>query len=183
MISTRTAIRATAGTILSVLAFAGIARAADGEVSAPPRDARTMSAVELYMLYQDRSWQWSDGAGRMQSDGRRFTAWSGSGDKFAWAQGRWTVNDDGLMCMVAQWHSASGSGPDRTCFSHKRLGDTIYQRKGPSGSWYVFKHASHVAGDEFNKLVREDLVSGQLEKLGPAKKPSQEAKSNRSKQS
>jgi hypothetical protein len=41
--------------------------------------------------------------------------------------------------------------------------DTIYQRREPSGEWYVFKHAKPAAGDEFSKLVREDLVSAELE--------------------
>jgi len=130
-----------------------------------------MTATELYNLYRDKSWQWSDGAGLMQADGRRFTAWAGSGDKATWAEGRWTVNDKGRMCFKALWHSSSGVAPARTCFSHKRVGDTIYQKRDPSQNWYVFKHSPVAEGDEFNKLVSRDLVSLNLYKLRIAIKP------------
>lgn len=46
-----------------------------------PDGARPMTAVELYMLYHDKSWRWPDGAGRMQDTDRRFSAWvDGTGD-------------------------------------------------------------------------------------------------------
>ncbi len=157
--------------MVSILAFVGAAQAAGSEASVPPRDAQAMTSAELYMLYHDKSWQWSDGAGRMQSEGRRFTAWAGSGDKATWAEGRWTLLDNGKLCFKAQWHSSSGVSPATTCFSHKRVGGTIYQKKEPSQAWYVFKHSTPAPDDQFNKLVRGDLVSSELERIRPAIKP------------
>lgn len=117
------------------------------------------------MLYRDKSWKWADGAGRMQADGRRFTAWAGSGDEATWAEGRWTLTDSGRLCFKAQWHSVSGVAPNKTCFSHKKRGDVIYQRKEPSGAWYVFRHATPAVDDEFSKLVSQDLVASDLERI------------------
>ncbi|CAN7280979.1 DUF995 domain-containing protein [Phyllobacterium sp. LjRoot231] len=142
---------------LSAVTFADIAHA-DGIV-APSADARLMTAVELYLLYRDKSWIWSDGAGRFDDAERRFTARTGAGDTTAWAQGRWIVTDDGRLCLNAEWHTVSGVYPNTSCFSHKRAGETIYQKKEPSGSWYIFKHASPAESDEFKKLVAENLVS------------------------
>jgi hypothetical protein len=130
----------------------------------PPAQARTMTAVELLTLYGDKSWQWPDGAGFMETRDRRFTAISGSGEQAGWAEGRWSVSDKGRLCFVADWHTKSGVSPGRTCFVHMVDEETIYQRREPSGEWYVFKHAKPAAGDEFRKLVREDLVSAKLER-------------------
>lgn len=131
----------------------------------PPHDARPMTSFELYALYRDKSWQWPAGAGRLQADGRRFTAWSGSGDKASWAEGRWTVNDRGQLCLKAEWHVVSGVFPNTTCFSHRKLGDIIYQKREPAGAWYVFKHATPANDDEFDKLVGQDMVSQNLEQI------------------
>jgi hypothetical protein len=130
-----------------------------------PESARPMTAVELYVIYRDRSWQWPDGAGRMQDQGRIFKAWSGSGADAWWAQGRWILSDSGQLCLQAKWHSQSGAYKGRTCFSHRIEGQAIYQKKEPSGEWYVFRHAKPLEGDEFSKLVPEDLVSARLEAL------------------
>jgi hypothetical protein len=137
----------------------------------PPVDAHAMTGAELYRLYGNKSWRWSDGAGRLQTDGRRFTAWSGSGDKAKWAVGQWTVSDHGRLCFKAQWHTVSGVYPNTTCFSHKTLGNTVYQKRQPSGHWYVFKHATP-ADDEFSKLIDQDLVSKNLERIKTGLQPS-----------
>jgi Protein of unknown function (DUF995) len=139
--------------------------AAAGKASAPSPDARVMTSGELFMLYRDKSWQWADGAGRMEADERRFTAWTGSGDGATWAEGRWILTDGGRLCFKAKWHSASGVAPNKTCFGHKKLGNVIYQRKEPSGAWYVFRHAKPTAYDEFHKLVSQDLVASDLERI------------------
>ncbi len=133
----------------------------------PPPQARAMTAGELFALYGDKSWKWPDGAGLMETKDRRFTAIAGSGEQASWAEGRWSVSDSGRLCFVAEWHAKSGVASGRTCFIHMVDGDTIYQRRQPSGGWYVFKHAKPTAGDEFNKLVREDLVSAKLERRKP----------------
>lgn len=137
-------------------------RESHAEVATPPADARAMTAADLHVLYGGKSWQWQDGAGRLDTKDRRFTAVSGTGEQASWAEGRWTVSDKGRLCFIADWHTSAGTSPARTCFVHKIDGDTIYQRKEPSGEWFVFKHAPPQAGDEFNKLVRDDVVSAEL---------------------
>ncbi|TXR47354.1 DUF995 domain-containing protein [Phyllobacterium endophyticum] len=147
---------------LCLPAFAFIHGAHAGESAVPSADAKPMTGVELYMLYRDRSWAWADGAGRFDDAGRRFTASTGAGDTTAWAQGRWVVTDDGRLCLNAEWHTVSGVHPNTICFSHKRAGETIYQKKEPSGSWYIFRHAVPAETDEFKKLVKENLVSADI---------------------
>ncbi|YCI04785.1 DUF995 domain-containing protein [Ensifer sp. D2-11] len=129
---------------------------------AVPENARTMTGVELYMIFQGKTWTWESGAGRMESEDRAFRAWSQSATGESWAEGRWSVNDRGQLCLTAVWHSQGAAARDKTCFSHRTLDGTIYQKREPSGDWYVFKHAKVKAGDEFNRLVREDLVAAKL---------------------
>lgn len=126
-----------------------------------------MTGYELYMIFRDRTWPWPDGAGLMENEGRRFTAIAGSGDQLSWADGRWIVTDSGRLCFDADWHATTGIYPNRTCFIHLLHDDTIYQQREPAGDWYVFKHAEPAPGDEFSKLVREDLVSAELERIRP----------------
>nr|WP_245455206.1 DUF995 domain-containing protein [Mesorhizobium sp. M9A.F.Ca.ET.002.03.1.2] len=159
--------------MLSAFVFGSSAEAA-GKNSMPPPKARAMTSAELYMLYRDKSWQWTDGAGRMQAEGRRFSAWAGSGEKAAWAEGRWTVADNGRLCFKAQWHSSSGVAANRTCFSHRELGETIYQKREPSGDWYVFKHAAPATEDEFSKLVSQDLVTPDLQRIKSELEPAKQ---------
>ena len=142
-----------------------------------PDNSRPMTSVQLYMLYRNRSWKWADGAGLMEDEGRAFTAWSGTGKKATWATGRWIVTDEGRLCLKADWHTPTGTWPNKTCFSHRISGGTIYQRREPSGDWYIFRHAKPMSGDEFGKLVKEDLVSSKLHALeAPTKaKPIPEA--------
>lgn len=127
-----------------------------------PAQARVMTALDLYDLYRGKTWQWPDGAGRMLDRGRVFKAWSGTGANASWAEGRWILTNDGQMCMRAVWHGPSGSSPDKTCFRHKIDEGTIYQKKEPSGAWYVFKHAVPDKDDEFGKLVEQDTVSAKV---------------------
>ena len=134
---------------------------ASAEVAVPD-NARTMTGVELYMIFQGKTWTWESGAGRMESEGRAFWAWAQSATGENWAEGRWSVNDRGQLCLMAVWHSQSAAAPDKTCFSHRTLDGTIYQKREPSGEWYVFRHAKAQAGDEFNRLVSEDLVASKL---------------------
>lgn len=151
----------------SLLSFPVVGHAKDDQ---PPAQARAMTAAELHALYAGKSWQWPDGAGLMEVEERRFSAISGSGEQSTWAVGRWSVTDAGRLCLIADWHSKTGVYPDRTCFLHVIDNDTIYQRKEPSGGWYIFKHARPEAGDEFKKLVREDLVSAELAKRQSGKR-------------
>jgi hypothetical protein len=69
----------------------------------PPQDATPMNAKELSALYSGKSWAWRDGAGYLQPDGRRFTAWSRSNDKLTYAKGQWRGTDSGRLCFLANW--------------------------------------------------------------------------------
>ncbi len=144
------------------LALCGGAATAAAEPSAVPARARVMTALELHDLYRDKTWQWSDGAGRFQEEGRIFRAWSGNGANASWAEGRWTLTNDGQLCLRAVWHSPGGSSPKKTCFRHKLHDGTVYQKKEPSGAWYVFKHAAPGKDDEYVKLVEQDTVSAKV---------------------
>ncbi|WP_260855255.1 DUF995 domain-containing protein [Mesorhizobium amorphae] len=144
------------------LALCGGAATAAAEPSAVPAQARVMTALELHDLYRDKTWQWSDGAGRFQEEGRIFRAWSGNGANASWAEGRWTLTNDGQLCLRAVWHSPGGSSPKKTCFRHKLHDGTVYQKKEPSGAWYVFKHAAPGKDDEYVKLVEQDTVSAKV---------------------
>lgn len=127
-----------------------------------PAQARAMTALELHDLYRDKTWQWSDGAGRFQEKGRIFRAWSGNDANAGWAEGRWILTDDGQLCLRAVWHGPKGSFPNKTCFRHMIHDGTIYQKKEPSGAWYVFKHAVPGTDDEYGKLVAQDTVSAKV---------------------
>jgi hypothetical protein len=41
-----------------------------------PADGRPLTAVEIFMLIKDRSWRWSEGAGRFFDKERRFLAFT-----------------------------------------------------------------------------------------------------------
>lgn len=127
-----------------------------------PAGVQAMTATELHALYANKTWKWCDGAGYMQDEGRVFKGWSGSGDAATWTIGRWTVTDSGRMCLKGAWQGQSGSYDSDTCFRHMTDGQTIYQRKEPDGSWYVFRHAEPLDSDEFAKIVAGDLVSEKL---------------------
>ncbi|ASY63415.1 hypothetical protein SJ05684_c19730 [Sinorhizobium sojae CCBAU 05684] len=114
------------------------------------------------MMFRGKSWKWQDGAGFMRDEGRLFRAWAQDGKKATWAEGRWIVTDSGMLCLKATWHSQGEAAQDKTCFSHRVLDGTIYQRREPAGDWYIFKHARPVADDEFFRLVKKDLVSARL---------------------
>ena len=166
---------------MSLLAGASASAAAPDAIvsTAPVAEAGVppgtipMVASELFALYRDKSWQWADGAGRMDATDRQFTAWVDGDKGKSWAEGRWLVTDAGRMCLKANWHSDQGVFPGRTCFSH-RIGDgTIYQKREPDGQWYVFRHANSREDDEAKKLVSEDLVSSRIDSLRPSPRQKQ----------
>lgn len=147
---------------LGMLAVLALCQSPASAEVAVPEKARTMTGVELYMIFQDKTWKWESGAGRMDREGRAFRAWVQSATGESWAEGRWSVNDRGQLCLTAVWHSQGAAARDKTCFSHRTLDGAIYQKREPSGDWYVFRHARTQTGDEFNRLVREDLVAAKL---------------------
>lgn len=163
---------------VSVLAGASATAAttsstASAEAGVLPPGTDPMTASELYALYRDKSWQWADGAGRMEGADRKFTAWIDGDKGKSWAEGRWLVTDAGRMCLNANWHSDQGKFPRSTCFSH-RIGDgAIYQKREPDGQWFVFRHANIRDDDEAKKLVSADLVSSRIDSLRPSTRQKQ----------
>ena len=152
-----------------VLASSAVASTTPAVEDGPPAGSSVMSAAELYVLYGDKTWQWQEGAGRMDSTDRRFRAWVESDKGKSWAEGRWLITDSGMMCIKADWHSGQEVFPARTCFAHRIDGGTIYQKKVPDGQWYVFRHAEGRDDDEAKKLVSADLVSARLDEWMPAR--------------
>ncbi|AHG47540.1 hypothetical protein RLEG12_31660 [Rhizobium leguminosarum bv. trifolii CB782] len=124
-----------------------------------------LSAYELYRLYGDKTWIWNTGGGRFSDDGRRFVAWVNDKGKQSFAEGRWVVDDLGQLCMRATWTNAEGAARASTCFGHRKIGSTIYQRRQPDGKWYVFRHGSGREDDEVSKLVPMDTVSAKAHDL------------------
>lgn len=134
-----------------------------------PDGAKPMPINEARKLFAGKTWQWQAGGGYFGSD-RTFKAVTGSGKSLMFAQGRWIVTDKSEVCFIANWHSRERTFKNsRTCFAHAINGQTVYQRKGATGPWYVFKHKSARAGDEYNKLKQgntiEEAYSAAVEEL------------------
>ncbi|MFZ2102152.1 MAG: DUF995 domain-containing protein [Oricola sp.] len=150
--------------LLALSAVVSIGAAASAETLPP--NARPVGAVELYMLYKDKTWQWEHGAGRFYAQGRRFLAWSEDEQGKSYADGRFILTDRGRVCMDAAWRGA-GYSPvaDQTCFVHFQAGGTIYQRKEGTDFWYTFKHERHSDVGEYAKFVDEDIVTEKVEEI------------------
>lgn len=145
---------------------------AAGDETRPPPGARTLSAFELLKLYGGRSWKWDAGAGFFDNGpNRQFAAYSVENNAITTANGRWLLTDDGKLCFSAKWENASGSYPAVTCFQHAESDGQIFQRKLPDGRWYVFRHATPASGDEVNKLVPGNIVTGGLAQAMQQAKP------------
>ena len=55
------------------------------------------------------------------------------------------------------------AGAAVTCFDHRRAGEVWYQKKEPSGPWYVFKSNPPKTDDEFAKLKPGNQIEAQLQ--------------------
>jgi len=117
---------------------------------APAAYGTPLTSAELVRLYECRTWLWSAGAGYFSPKKRAFTAWSA---------------ENGKLCFRAKWTGKSGSAPATTCFSHRTKGGAVYQKREPSGDWYLFKHARTRSSDEYAKFRSGDLVAGRLAKV------------------
>jgi hypothetical protein len=51
-----------------------------------------------------------------------------------------------------------GANSAITCFSHRTDEKALYQRRDPSGCWYVFKSDPVKSGEEFEKLKAGDQI-------------------------
>lgn len=126
--------------------------------------AAPLTPADLFHLYADRTWVWENGAAYFAKDGRQLRAWT-DGANASIGQGRWLVTKNGKLCMDAKWKTLAGSTQGRTCFSHHRLGGTIYQMKDPSGSWYVFQASPAQPAQEYDKFKSGDTTAATFEKM------------------
>ena len=153
---------AVAATLIAGLSVSA-AHAVDAKMLA--QSAEPMSAQELRVIYQNKSWIWKKGAGYFATKERRFSAWGGSVAKPTYAEGRWFLPErGGKVCFRAEWYYRGGSKPELTCFSHRKAGATILQRREPDADWYVFRNPASTKADAFSKLKRGDYVGTKLER-------------------
>ena len=137
-----------------------------------PDGAKPLKAFEMYMIYKDKTWLWKNGAGRFFSGDRKFLAWTSDEDEQTVAEGRYTLTNDGRMCMDALWTGESYSKRVKTCFDHRKDRGTIYQKREGDSGWYVFRDREVLPTDEANKLIDDDEVTaraGEIRKMLGAK--------------
>lgn len=147
----------------AVGATGSVADAAAERVNA--QNATPLTHQELYRLYSQKSWIWKAGAGYFSPRQRRFTAWSKENGSPSFGVGRWFITGPGKLCFKADWRAKDGSASATTCFSHRKQGNLILQRREPHGEWYVFKNAPTKPDDEFAKLLRGNYVSARLNRI------------------
>jgi hypothetical protein len=157
------------GSLLARFAIAGCvaltafeAGAAQSNANASSRYGSPLTTDELFQLYHSRSWIWDDGGGYFASKQRRFTASTGDGTSYG--EGRWFLTDPGKLCFRANWVGRSGSAPALTCFSHRKRGANIYQKREPNGEWYLFKHTPTWKSDEYAKVRPGDYFGARFNK-------------------
>lgn len=160
------AIAATvAGAGLSVAATDRAEASTQQKVNAAAQAASPMSVDDVFGLYANRSWIWSDGAGYFANSKRAFTAYSGRGRNASYGEGTWFIKADGTLCFNATWVAADGSAPAVTCFAHRKDGNTIYQKKVGDGDWYAFQSTPALRSNEIRKLKKGDYVSRRMNRI------------------
>jgi hypothetical protein len=93
----------------------------------------------------------------------RFIAWLDT-DK-TYAEGSWSVNDNGRLCFDATWYGVEGHGDaTRACFEHRTEDKNINKRALPDGKWFIFSHLPAQPGDEIKSLQLGDQVSENYQK-------------------
>jgi hypothetical protein len=127
--------------------------------------SRFLTTSELQEMYGGRTWVWSNGGGYFDPSGR-FSAAAGTNAASATiARGSWRAGSQGELCFQAVWSAQTGQNDQRTCFYHLLQGDTVYQKKGPTGEWFAFKSSPARRGDEANKFRDGDQISGKISDL------------------
>ncbi|WP_201839010.1 DUF995 domain-containing protein [Microvirga zambiensis] len=156
------------GRVLTAAIFAAAAIAVPSlSVAQTYELPRMMNSRELLELYGDKTWRWDEGGGYLHRDGR-FTAFvpAKSVANSTYAEGQWSVNDNGVMCFDATWHVGKKTKSDGKCFQHKVLGEAIFQRVLPDGDWYTFRTAKvPLPQNEYAKFSPSDMVTSQAKRL------------------
>jgi hypothetical protein len=130
------------------------------KIAAPPAMSKPLSSDEVYKLYANRSWIWKTGAGYFAVKKLGFTAWTADGGG-SYGVGHWFISDPGKLCFQATWYAKTGKAPALTCFSHRKKGNVVFQKREPDGEWYAFKTVPAKASDEYRKMRRGDYVTPQ----------------------
>jgi hypothetical protein len=131
--------------------------------SAPP--GKQMSASEVRKLYRGKTWMWNDGGGYFAPDGRFQAAMGSDRDTGSFVTGTWQVRRSGRLCFAGAWTVQGKRSYDTSCFAHRVVGNVIYQRKEPSGDWYVFRSEPPKPEDEIKKLIGGDQIEAKLKAL------------------
>lgn len=142
-------------------AWAATSGAADAKAGAA-RGA-PLTPTELFTLYQGRTWLWAAGGAYFSPQPRTFVAWSRAVEGDSYAEGKWIITTDGQVCFKAKWHSRESVVPALTCFAHKRVDDTIFQRRLPKGDWYVFKSPREGEAQEYSNFKPGDDATAAAE--------------------
>ncbi len=148
--------------LIAALLLSAVAPALAGT---SPAHGRPLTAYELLQLVKDRTWKWSEGAGRFFGDGRRFIAFTHGKDGPTYGEGNFRLTDNGRLCLAVEWHNGAGVSDAGTCFLHREVDGVIYQRREGSGDWYPFKHKPLLETDEYAKFTKDDLVSEEFAKI------------------
>src|SRR5690242_17430201 len=104
----------------------------EDEFATNAEKGRALTSKELNAIYQDHTWPWADGAAFFRAANRGFIAWVGKDKKATYAEGTWSVNDQGRLCYVATWYGPWGhSNAKPSCFEHRSDDRNIYKRMLP----------------------------------------------------
>ncbi|AVA25902.1 DUF995 domain-containing protein [Rhizobium sp. NXC24] len=147
--------------VTSTGAFA--ANTAQDKMKKPPAMSVPLTAENVFQLYYNRTWIWKDGAGYFAAKAREFKAWSGEGTG-SYGIGRWFATDAGKLCFRATWYAKTGKALALTCFSHRKKGNTIFQKREPDGDWYAFKTPANV-DDEYQKVRPGDYATAGFNRM------------------
>lgn len=163
---------------LSLLCIAGAvgtcafgANAAQSKMTKPPAMSVPLTSEQLFKLYNNRSWIWKDGAGYFAVKQRVFKAWTREGTG-SYGLGHWFVTDPGKLCFKAVWYAKTGNAPALTCFSHRKKGNVIFQKREPDGEWYPFKTTPVNVNDEYRKVQPGDYVTARYNRTRAKLSPS-----------
>nr|WP_280114221.1 DUF995 domain-containing protein [Microvirga sp. BSC39] len=150
----------------SLTAVAHQRRAPDVTGSLPRTDSkeRDLTVWEVTQLYSDRTWVWSEGGGYFAPDGSFYAAVGSDAPSSYLARGKWQTGSSGEMCFQALWNGQSGKSVERTCFYHKMDQGKILQKKGDTGTWYVFK-GSPGRKFEFDKVLPGDRMKSKFDEV------------------
>lgn len=129
-----------------------------------PSKTTVVSPGELRALYAGKTWDWGNGAAYFAESGD-FSAWTEAGNKPSYATGFWWADDQGRVCFDGDWRAKDGVNSRITCFGHREDGKTLYQRREPSGDWYVFESDPAQSNDEYAKLQQTDKFESKLQQV------------------